>query len=294
MTMTKKIPAEPSLEYYKNQAKALVKDHKSRKPAALRRIRDFHPDHTSSPERALFTSEVTVRDAQLVIAREHGYPSWVRFKSDVVGRIYLPKLFEAIERSDTSGVRDILRNHPEIVSLKQDGATALHIAAAANNREAVDILLAYDADPDVRDDKYDALPRAWAHECGHTDLARHMVAESSSDDLQRAAGFGMTAEVKINLDEDPSRIDEVSGYGTALHYACLWGYPGVAALLLERGADPNLTTCNGDSALAIVRNQIDSGGKQTPRASKERRHEILEGCREIYQILLGDGEGGDR
>ncbi len=73
---------------------------------ALRRIRDFHPDYSDSSERELSGTEVTVRDAQLVIAKEHGFPNWIRFKAEIERREFLPTIFKAIKSMRSSRRED--------------------------------------------------------------------------------------------------------------------------------------------------------------------------------------------
>lgn len=64
---SRELPANASLENLRKRAKALVKDHAARKPSALQRVKAVRPD---------FEGELKLHDAQLVIAREHGMPSW--------------------------------------------------------------------------------------------------------------------------------------------------------------------------------------------------------------------------
>jgi hypothetical protein len=74
----KEIPLHPNLEQYKKQAKDLVKARNSGDSEASRRINQFHPRLGKLPgtERQ---SAFTLADAQLVIAREHGFESWPKF-----------------------------------------------------------------------------------------------------------------------------------------------------------------------------------------------------------------------
>jgi ankyrin repeat protein len=63
-----------NLEFLKKQAKALVKEINGNNPAALDRLNAVHP-HPAQPAK--------LADAQLVIAREHGFPSWPKFRAYV-------------------------------------------------------------------------------------------------------------------------------------------------------------------------------------------------------------------
>jgi ankyrin repeat protein len=68
------LPRNPSLENLRKQAKSLVKSVLSNNPAALARLREFHPH----PDEA--TASFSLSDAQLVVARSYGFPSWPKLK----------------------------------------------------------------------------------------------------------------------------------------------------------------------------------------------------------------------
>jgi ankyrin repeat protein len=71
------LPPAPSLEQLRKQAKDLARVHRAGDAAAAARVREQHP----RPAEPLKLS-----DAQLVIAREHGFPSWPRLR-DYVERV---------------------------------------------------------------------------------------------------------------------------------------------------------------------------------------------------------------
>jgi hypothetical protein len=79
----KPLPPRPSLEQYKKQAKDLVHAHKSGDPDALRRIGQHHPRLSKLPDAALRTAPCVLADAQVVIAREHGFDSWPKFAKHI-------------------------------------------------------------------------------------------------------------------------------------------------------------------------------------------------------------------
>ena len=65
------LPARPNVEQYKKQSKELLKAVRAGDAAGAERMRKHHPNaHKQHPSLA---------DAQLVIALEHGFPSWARF-----------------------------------------------------------------------------------------------------------------------------------------------------------------------------------------------------------------------
>lgn len=80
--MMRSIPARPSLQYYRNEAKDLAKLVRGGDDAALARVRrqipELFADSDSGPS-------VALHDAQRVLAREHGFASWPRFKRHLEG-----------------------------------------------------------------------------------------------------------------------------------------------------------------------------------------------------------------
>ena len=72
----RRLPSNPDLEQYRRQAKALRKALAASDPAALKRLREFHP-------RAEQVLPAKLADAQLVIAREHGFAGWPAFAAKI-------------------------------------------------------------------------------------------------------------------------------------------------------------------------------------------------------------------
>src|SRR3989442_802999 len=78
----RELPARPNLEQYQKQAKDLVKGWKSHDPEVLLRVKQHHPRlRFSDSEHAKFA----LADAQLVIAREHGFASWANSRDKEQG-----------------------------------------------------------------------------------------------------------------------------------------------------------------------------------------------------------------
>ena len=76
----KELPARPNLEQYKKQAKDLARDCAAGDGDALARVERHHPRFASASE---WTRRVPLTDAQLVIAREHGFESWPKFAAHI-------------------------------------------------------------------------------------------------------------------------------------------------------------------------------------------------------------------
>ena len=76
----KQLPTRPNLAQYKKQAKELAHNCALSDADALTRVRKHHPRIHAHPETA---PQASLTDAQLVLAREHGFESWPRFASHI-------------------------------------------------------------------------------------------------------------------------------------------------------------------------------------------------------------------
>jgi ankyrin repeat protein len=88
-----------------------------------------------------------------------------------------------------------------------------------------------------RDGHLDRTPLLFAAERRHKEVADLLVARGAEMDLHIAAALGDEAKVTVFLDKDPAAVNAKGPEGgTPLHFA---GTPGMAKLLLDRGADIN-------------------------------------------------------
>ena len=72
------LPASPSLDHLKSDAKALLSALRAGVQTADCRFQDSHPRAADGSKGAF-----VLADAQLVVAREHGFESWPRLKRRV-------------------------------------------------------------------------------------------------------------------------------------------------------------------------------------------------------------------
>jgi hypothetical protein len=151
--VAKQFPSHPNLEHYKKQAKDLVKACAAGRPDAIQRVRKAHPRHripTSTEEDARLRSgqildpdsavASSLADAQIVIAREHGFLSWPKFAKhvDALTRDNSPVLrFElaadAIVSGDVTVLERLLREDPALIRARSRRAhrcTLLHYVGA--------------------------------------------------------------------------------------------------------------------------------------------------------------------
>src|SRR5579863_5698168 len=132
----KPLPARPSLEQYKKQAKELVKAFRveqSRKPGGsevvpsetIQRVRKHHPRFADLPGHQIASTRFALADAQFVIALEHGFESWPKFARHI----------EALESASFAvSVNDPVAAFIEAACVPRDG---LHSSGTLERAEAI-------------------------------------------------------------------------------------------------------------------------------------------------------------
>jgi hypothetical protein len=114
---TSKLPARPSLESLRKQAKKLARGIAAGDPAAIARAR------AQLPQAELPLSQ---RDAQLVLAREYGFPGWKDLLKEVKQRLgrglewAVSEARRIIHDNDTENLRQLLADYPALLSWKAD------------------------------------------------------------------------------------------------------------------------------------------------------------------------------
>jgi hypothetical protein len=114
---TSKLPARPSLESLRKQAKKLVRDIVAGNAGAIARA------HAQFPKAELPLSQ---RDAQLVLAREYGFPGWKDLVKEVEQRLgrglewAVSEARHIIHDNDVEGLRQLLTEYPALLSWKSD------------------------------------------------------------------------------------------------------------------------------------------------------------------------------
>jgi catechol 2,3-dioxygenase-like lactoylglutathione lyase family enzyme len=94
-------PKSINLDPYMNQAEELLKHARAGQPEALDRIRQHHPESKS------LADSIQLGDAQMVIARENGFPSWEKFKDQLLFRDAVHHL----DAGNYSLLEDLLDQH---------------------------------------------------------------------------------------------------------------------------------------------------------------------------------------
>src|SRR5687768_11446522 len=113
MSAAANLPERPDLEHLKNQAKALLRAYRDNDPEAVGRFRALPLRPGVSPKLA---------DAQRLVARNYGFPSWARLKAHVASRAE-PKaelhdlVKAAFDNDDATALRRLIARHPELKAM---------------------------------------------------------------------------------------------------------------------------------------------------------------------------------
>lgn len=95
------LPVRPNLTQLKHQAKDLLREIRLGNSPALARLHQHHPNPPSQ-------AAARLADAQLVLARCYGLPSWPRL-------VLACNLIDAIWRDDLDAIRALIRKHPHLL-----------------------------------------------------------------------------------------------------------------------------------------------------------------------------------
>ena len=229
--MATQLPERPNLEQLKRQAKDLLRSAKARQGDALGRFLTL-PAFAHHRDDARLAATVALHDAQSVVAREHGFPSWaalverveemsLQFDAAVV------QFIEAATEVQPARADRLLRLFPRITG------ASFHTALLLGDVVAVERYLterpALATEP--------GGPRSWApllYLC-HTSLAFGAAARRD----------GLVACARLLLAHGADANGRYPWLHHGVRRAALWGAVCVtqllplARLLLERGANPN-------------------------------------------------------
>jgi hypothetical protein len=249
---------------YEPRAHQLVEAIAAGDESAVRRLRAHVPRYADVPDSELAGTEIPLRDAKLLVAREYGFPSWrdlVRFTRKAK-REYeaekqpkegpLAEALEAIRVGDAERLQALLAEHPELVRTP--------VGAGGS-------LLGQVAQPD-------AFGEDLGIELGVDRRCVELLVEAGSEldvPLNLAACFNRVELVELLLDAgaDPRAI-EIWGV-TPLETALYHGATEAADVLAAREIVPYaLWTVAGSGRLDLVEDFFDAQGHLRPEAGAHR------------------------
>jgi ankyrin repeat protein len=231
MPAPRPLPDSPDLDQLRKQAKDLLRAARAGDPTASTRFRIL-PSLAHAGDDELARAPLALHDAQSVIAREHGFPSWnalrERIEELTLGLVDAAReLVEAATDGRTARAERLLALHPRIAG------ASVHAALVLGDADAVESHL-------VRHPEFVGEaggPRGWEplHYVCYDSLAQSSVADAN--------GLVAIARRLLALGADPNTRFPWLHHG--VRRPVLWGatrvtqLPPLAELLLESGADPN-------------------------------------------------------
>ena len=248
--MSKQLPARPSLEQYRKQAKDLLDAHRAADPSALERIHRHHPTLHKLPIAQLPTAPFTLTDAQLILAREHSFESWPKFAAHITTLTLIRNVADltdpvtafievaCVPRHDghASGTLEhaqlILQRYPHV-------ATAdIHTSAILADEPTVRAWVS--RDPSLATAKggahgWDALTHLCFSRYLRLDQQRSEAFLHTAQTLIAAGASARTGWYEMIDHPNPRPTFESAIYGAA----AIARHPGLTQLLLDNGADPN-------------------------------------------------------
>ncbi|HEY2392722.1 MAG TPA: ankyrin repeat domain-containing protein [Candidatus Angelobacter sp.] len=244
----KQLPARPSLEQYKKQAKDLLKAYRAADVETIRRVKKNHPRFEKLSEPGFEITKFALADAQLVIAREYGFESWPKFAkhlqavarasafaSGAFGGSTLALenpaaafIENAIRFGTLERAEQILAAYPEIAQ------SSIHVAAVLGDEVTVRRFIAENA----------ANATAKAAPFDGDALVYLCFSKYLRLDKKRSGAFLRAATALLDAGANPNTgfmsAGDYPDFESALYgAAAVASHPELTRLLLERGADPN-------------------------------------------------------
>jgi uncharacterized protein len=211
------LPPRPSLDHLRRLAKDLVREAKGGETSALERF-------------AAVRAPIKLAGAQLVIAREYGFPSWAQLKRNVERR-------EILDARDVDAPGSMLADEPDLASSTMEhwgdhpkGASPLGYVAML---------------------RYDTATGRWRDLDRTGKIARALIAAGAPVEgelgvpetpLITAASYGDPEVARVLIDAgadvEARAADDAGGVpgGTALLHAAVFGMTSVVDVLIASGA----------------------------------------------------------
>ena len=217
------LPANPNLEWLRKRAKD-----------QLRELRATNPD-------------AQLADAQLAVARAHGFASWRKLKAFVDAVTgHGDELRRAVRDGDVAVVTALLDDDPELALAGDDlegrerpsdtrGMSLLHLAVAHDHEAIADLLIARGAPLDARN----ADGRTALHDCfelARDRIAKKLIAAGATVDVCAATAYGLHARLLEILRADAAQANDESTGLLPLGWAAFAQNVESSRILIAHGA----------------------------------------------------------
>jgi hypothetical protein len=294
----KGLPPNANLDLLKQQAKELIRAHGSGDVQAVQRIREFHPRFRDAPDREISGSPLSLRDAQLTIARERGFAGWARLKRHIekptlADNLDLPmheriedatfrKAVDLLDCGNVEGLRAHLMAHPKLIQQR--------VQFEGGNYFSNPSLLEFVAENPIR---HGTLP------VNIIDVTRVILEAGANKNqvaLDETLGLVSSGRVPRECSVQIPLIDLLCEYGAdpscGMRPALPHGEFEAAKAVIRNGARIDL-------AVAATLGREEDSRRLLATASGEDRHRALAlaaqfGHAEIIELLLDAGEDPNR
>jgi ankyrin repeat protein len=242
-------PFVTDVQYYRDRAGGMLSVFATGERGALRLARLYHPAFANKSEADIGAAALTQADAELIVAREHGFDTFAAFADYIDAlrgkRVSEPfaEAFAVIEAGDRTRFCELLARHPSLANAAgTNGNRLMHLALSFGRTDMVDDLLAAGADPDLPNNK------------GWTALHAAAYSEPEGD----AASIAMLERL-IKAGASPYAEAYGDG-GTPLAVALFWGHRALAERLAKPVIAPrNLRVAAGLGRLDVMKAMFEDG-----------------------------------
>ena len=244
------LPGRPNLEQYKKQAKDLLHDQGLGTPAALIRIAHHHPRLHKLPAPDIRSAPFTLADAQLILAREHGFESWPKLAAHIrtinlinsVADLADPVVafieVASVPRHSSHASGDLAHAEITLSRYPQVAMANIHTAAILADESTVRSILLHDpasATATGGPHNWDALTHLCFSRYLRLDPTRSDAFVRTAQALLDAGASAKTGWYETNNTPGGRREFESAIYGAA----AIARHVDLTRLLLSSGADPN-------------------------------------------------------
>ena len=210
-----------NLEWLRKQAKRLLAQMRQTNPAAK------------------------LADAQLALARQHGFSSWRALRAHADTLTIDGQLFDAARTGDLATLSHLLDQYPDKLQARNPpyAWTLLHTAASEGQLEIVDSLLRRGLDVNTREQGDNTYAMHWAAAAGRVDIVRRL-ADAGGDVIGKGDDHEM----------------EVIGWATCWDGTDDAAHRAVVEFLLSRGARHVIFNDRSKDAIRMVKKNLELCG----------------------------------